>query len=58
MAGIPAAFSLVSVLNGLAYRRLRRFELFAAVEVTAVLLIPAALSLHLGGLAASGAVGI
>lgn len=54
----PWAFAVLSVTNVIAYRYHRLFALFACVPVFAILLIPFVLALHLGGLIASGAVGL
>lgn len=54
----PYGFAVISVVNVVTYRRHRRFKLFACVEMFAILLIPALLMLHLGGLISSGAVGL
>lgn len=53
----PYAFSAFTALNFFVYNRMGRFGLFAAAEIFAVLVVPAALAIHLGGLGASGAVG-
>jgi signal transduction histidine kinase len=52
----PLAFSLFTIANGFVYRATRRFRLFAGVEVALILIVPALLSVRLGGFAASGAV--
>jgi signal transduction histidine kinase len=57
-AAYPYGFALFSFVNVLAYRSHRRFKLFTCVEMFAILLIPAGLTLHLGGLISSGAVGV
>lgn len=54
----PYGFSLISLANVLAYRKHRRFKLFACVQMFAILLAPAALMIHLGGLVSSAAVGL
>jgi signal transduction histidine kinase len=57
-ASYPIGFALVSAVNVLAYRRHRNFRLLACVQMFAILLVPAGLMLHLGGLVESGAVGL
>ena len=54
----PFGFAVVSALNALGYRRHRHFKLLACVQMFAILLVPAVLMLHLGGLVSSGAVGL
>ncbi|HVR31986.1 MAG TPA: sensor histidine kinase [Acidimicrobiia bacterium] len=62
--GLPAAsiypfgFAALSAANVMAYRRHRRYTVLTCIQMFAILLVPAALTLHLGGLIASGAVGI
>ncbi len=57
-AAYPYAFAVASAANILAYRRHRRFKLFACIEMFAILLFPAGVAFHLGGLISSGAVGL
>lgn len=57
-AAHPFGFLLVSALNFLAYRQHRSFRILAWIEVVAMLLTPFLLMLSLGGLIASGAVGL
>lgn len=54
----PFAFLVLSVMNVAAYRRNRDFRRFTRVQIGAILLTPFLLMLHLGGLIASGAVGL
>jgi signal transduction histidine kinase len=54
----PWGFAVLSAANVVGYRYLRRFKLFSCVQVFAILLVPLFLALHLGGLIASGAVGL
>jgi signal transduction histidine kinase len=54
----PFGFSVFTAVNVFAHRRHRRFRLFACLQIVAMLLTPQLLMVHLGGLAASGAVGI
>lgn len=55
---LPYGFSVASMLNALAFRRHRRLSLFGAVEIGLILVVPAALSIYLGGLMASGIVAL
>lgn len=57
-AAYPFAFLVLSVLNVAVYRRYRDFKRFTRVQIGAILLTPFLLMLHLGGLVASGAVGL
>lgn len=54
----PFGFAVLSAGNVLAYRRHGRYTLLTCVQVFALLLVPAVLALHLGGLISSGAVGL
>lgn len=54
----PYGFSVASLLNVLAYRWHRRLPLFSGIEILLILVVPTTLSIHLGGLLASGAVGL
>ena len=54
----PWAFAALSAANVIAYRRHQRIKLFTCVQVFAILLVPFFLTLHFGGLVASGAVGL
>lgn len=55
-AAYPFAFSLVTLVNVLAFRRGRRFVAFAWIQILALLVVPLLLALHLGGFFASGAI--
>jgi signal transduction histidine kinase len=57
-AVFPYTFSVASVLNALLFRRHGRLPLFGAVEISLILVVPAALSVQLGGFMASGAVAL
>ena len=54
----PWGFAVLSAANVIAYRSHGRFKLFTCVQVFAILLVPFFLALHLGGMIASGAVGL
>ncbi len=54
----PFAFSVVSAANVLFYGKHQRFKLLACIQMFAVLLVPAALTVHLGGQVSSGFVGL
>jgi signal transduction histidine kinase len=55
-AAYPLGFSLLTAVNALAYRTTGRLVPFAAVQVGAILAVPALLANHLGGFQASGAI--
>jgi signal transduction histidine kinase len=54
----PYGFAVLSAANLLLYRTHQRFKLLACVQMFAILLVPAFLTLHLGGLVSSGLVGL
>lgn len=62
--GLPAAavypfgFAALSAVNVFSYRHHRRYTILTCVQMFAILLVPAGLMMHLGGLISSGAVGL
>lgn len=58
VAAYPFGFAALSAVNVFAYRRHRRYALLTCIQMFAILLVPAFVMLHLGGLISSGAVGL